>query len=272
MKYPDDFIDQVILGDCLEVMKDIPDKSIDLILTDPPYNITACEWDKAIDLSKMWEQLERIGKDDCIYLFTSIQPFTTDLINSKRNWFKYDWVWNKVNGSNFMNLKYEPFRIHESVLVFAKGTIKTFNPQRESRTLLSLKRYPAGKEATVHCGGVVEHYAAKGTTSHIDDTGLKHPTSIVTISKAGDNNEYDRFNSGFTHPTSKPLALMRYFILTYSNEGDLILDPFLGSGTTAVAAKKLGRHYIGIEIEPKYVEIAKKRLNFEMLNFAGGEP
>ncbi len=263
MKYPEDFLDKIILGDCLEIMKDIPEHSIDLIITDPPSGKTACEWDKKLDLNKMWNEFERIGKEGCVYIFITIQPFTTDIINSKRDWFKYDWIWNKVNGSNIMNLKYQPFRTHETILIFSKGSIKIFNPQREYRTLLSLKRYPIGTHNTVKRGGKgkIEHYNIESIDSPMSEDGKKHPSSIITFGKCENGaNESKRFNSGFKHPTRKPVALYNYLILTYSNENNIILDPFSGSGTTAISCLQTNRHYIGIEKEKKYFDMSIKRI------------
>jgi site-specific DNA-methyltransferase (adenine-specific) len=249
MKYPEDFINKVICGDCLEVMKDIPDKSIDLVLTDPPYGTTRNDWDKVPDLDKLWNELKRIGKDNCGFIMTSAQPFTTDLINSQRELFRYDLVYEKTLGSGFLNAKKMPMRYHEEVLVFYRN-LPTYNPIMGQ----GVRKKGINKSAD---NGTNYGKRTKFNQEY-DDGGKRYPKSIIRFSTG------DRTKEQY-HPTGKPTELMGYLIKTYSNENSLILDPFMGSGTSCVGAKQLNRSYIGIEISPKYCKIAQERLRQEVL-------
>ena len=254
MTFPDDYVDKVICGDCLEVMKDIPDNSVDLVLTDPPYGITACEWDTVPDLAKLWEILKRIGKPNCVYVFTASQPFTTDLINSNRKWFKYEWIWDKGTGKDFVNCNRRPLKSHENILVFY-GQRCAYNPQKIENKLNSTIKRQLCK--TGYQDSKSEHYGnCKAQKVYKDN--LKFPISIIKCFTNNCNNQFQRIE---THPTQKPIELMKYLVLTYSNPGDIILDPFAGSGTTLVAAKDLDRRFIGIELNQGYVDICHKRLN-----------
>jgi len=252
----------IVHGDCRDVLPKIPDKAIDLVLTDPPYGITSCEWDIVPDLEKLWVDMKRIGRTNCIYVFSSGQPFTTDLINSNRGWFKYDWVWVKNCGANFFNLATSPFREHEHILVFA-GQAGTYNPQMITRTPGSLKRFDKNSTDTPGSKGAkhrAEHYGHITVHSMpLKANGLREPRSVLYFDVRTNKGK------GITHPTQKPVGLFSYLELTYSNTDNLILDPFLGSGTTLVAAKNLGRRAIGIEIEYKYCQIAEQRLAQEVL-------
>jgi site-specific DNA-methyltransferase (adenine-specific) len=256
MKYPDDFVNKIICGDCLDVMRDIPDKSIDLILTDPPYGITACQWDKVVNLDKMWTELKRIGKENCVFVFVSSLIFAVSLIRSNPKWFRYEWIWNKVNGSNFLNLKNRPFKTHELILVFSKNSSFVFNPKRVWRTEKSLKRDPVGniKFRKLYSFNVEYYGIKRNNTLSLKSDGLKHPTSILTFTV----HEKGRYE--FKHPTKKPVALFEYLVRTYSDEDNLVLDCFAGSGTTGVACKNLNRNFILIEKEGKYCEVARKRI------------
>ncbi len=240
----------IICGDCLEILKDIPDKSIDLILTDPPYNITACEWDKAIDLEKLWQELLRISKDKTAIIFTASQPFTSILVMSNLKMFKHEWIWQKAVGSNFATLKYQPMKEHESILVFCKTT-PNYYPQLEERKGSGKERSQYPYKSDTISGEAINKLKTNRSGKKYDEN-KRYPSSVQFFN----NREKDRG----LHPTQKPVALFNYFIRTYSKENDLILDPFLGSGTTAVAARQLGRNFIGIEISEKYCEIAEERL------------
>lgn len=231
----------LMLGDCLERMKEIPDGSVDMVLADPPYGTTRCKWDSIIPLEPMWEQLKRIIKPNgAIALFGS-EPFSSALRMSNIAQFKYDWVWNKIKGGNFAILKYQPYKIHENISIFSKSThnyypIKTFQKERKGKVYSSSEsaplKYNDGKERTYKD---------------------KHPKSILEVSNAN--------QKGKVHPTQKPVALMEYLIKTYTNEGETVLDFTMGSGTTGVAAKNLDRKFIGIEMDETYFEIAKKRID-----------
>jgi site-specific DNA-methyltransferase (adenine-specific) len=251
-------LNKIYLEDCFETFKKIPDKSIDLILTDPPYGVTACKWDIVPDLDRLWIELKRIGKDNCAYVFTSSQPFTTDLINSNRMWFKYEWVWDKIQGANFLNLKNRPFKTHENILVFSGVNNFTFNPIRTMRSASSLKRDPIGSSRTIkQKNNNAEYYGElKRTTGKpISIDGGKHPIDILSFSTREAGIVYK-----IKHPTKKPIALFGYLIKTYTNENDTVLDPFMGSGTTAIACINTKRNYIGSEINKDYYNIAIKRI------------
>jgi len=254
---------KLIKGEALAEMTNIPDKSIDLILTDPPYGTTACKWDAVIPLDKMWIQLNRIIKDNGVIVLFGNQPFTTVLISSNMDMFKYTWVWDKIAGSNFFNLKYMPFKTHEDIIVFSKNGKITFNPIRVSRSKESLKRDPIGSTAIRNRNShTVKHYNTYICGSAgLNKDGLKHPIDIITFS----NTEKGRYD--FKHPTKKPVKLMEYLVKTYSNEKETVLDFTMGSGTTGVACKQLNRDFIGIELDEKYFDIAEDRINKAVRQF-----
>lgn len=234
---------KIIQGDCLEVMRGLPDKSFDLVLTDPPYGMTAIEWDKVLDLKIMWEEIKRISKKDATFVFTASQPFTTDLINSNRKDFKYCLVWDKVNKyTGAFNAKKRPMKSHEDIVIFQTGSPE-YNPQYRKGVPYTVTR-PKGKGAI---------YGGSGKSKKLESsTGeTAHPGSIVRIS--------GQTHKSF-HPTQKPVALFEWLVASYSNEGDMILDPFMGGGTTLIAAQNLGREVVGIEVAEEYCEIARNRL------------
>ena len=242
-------VNKIINGDCLEVMKGIKDESVDLVLTDPPYGVTKNKWDIVPNLDKMWQEFTRIGKSNCAYIFTAAQPFTTDLINSFRDWFRYDLVYEKTLGSGFLNAKKMPMRYHESILVFYKH-LPVYNP---------IMGEGVNKKGIAPSYSHSSNYGKQsGVNIKYDDGGKRYPKSIIRFSTG------DRTKNQY-HPTGKPISLMSYLIKTYSNENDTILDPFLGSGTTVLAAKNLKRNFIGIEISPEYCEIARQRLRQQTL-------
>jgi len=233
-------------GDCLEVMKDIPSGSIDMVLADPPYGTTACKWDTVIPFEPMWEQLKRVIKlNGAIVLFGS-QPFTSALVMSNPKMFKYEWVWEKHKGTNGLLAKKQPLKIHENILVFGGGT---YYPQKTEGVPYKLRgSHNIMKEHNVHGkGGKPIRYAKDY------DSSKRYPVSVQRFSNhnQGENN---------FHPTQKPVALMEYLIKTYTNEGETVLDFTMGSGTTLLAAKNIGRKAIGIELDKAYCDIGVKRL------------
>jgi site-specific DNA-methyltransferase (adenine-specific) len=231
-----------MLGDCLERMKEIESGSVDMVLADPPYGTTACKWDSIIPLEPMWEQLKRIIKSNGAIVMTASQPFTTTLIASNMTMFKYCWVWDKVKPSTGLHAKITPLRSTEDIVIFGKEKI-LYNPQMVSKKLRVEDKNDSNGEAF---GGV------RVKRKH-DNNGLGYPKNLLTISNANQKNRQ--------HPTQKPVALMEYLIKTYTNEGETVLDFTMGSGTTGVAAKNLNRKFIGIELDPGYFEIAKRRIN-----------
>ncbi len=228
--------------DCLEGMKYIDDKSIDMILCDLPYGTTACKWDTIIPLDVLWREYERIIKDNGAIVLTASQPFTTMLINSNIKLFKYCWVWEKEQGVNFLMAKKQPLKVHEDICVFYKKQC-TYNPQ-----MTMGKPYISGKGDSGEVTGKVKKIQTK-------NTGTRYPKSII------------RFNrERGLHPTQKPVALFEYLIKTYTNEGDLVLDNCMGSGTTAIACINTNRNYLGFELDKEYYEIAKNRINKHIID------
>ena len=240
-------------GDCLEILPEMP--KVDLVLTDPPYGTTACEWDSVIDLNSMWKLLNKIVKHDGAIVLTASQPFTAVLVSSNVKMFKCEWIWLKNSGSNFAITKYQPMKQHESVLVFSKKTT-VYYPIMQKRTAASQKRfqYKINRNYT----------GQRQAMGEIKDNGkiVKYQSAERVPSSYQFFDVVPRF-SGTLHPTQKPVAMVSYFIKTYSIEDELILDFAMGSGTTLVAAKRLNRQAIGIETKEKYCEIAAKRLSHQ---------
>jgi len=236
---------KLIKGDCLVEMQNIPDKSIDAIITDPPYGTTACKWDSVIPFEPMWEQLNRIIKHNGAIVLFGSQPFTSALIMSNVKMFKYNMVWDKKLTTGHLNCNKMPLRRHEDILVFSKGRIN-YNPQKIVRDKIRIDKN-SNKE--VHGNGIGTYGKFKLTDKYLTH---RHPTSIVEISNADKRN--------IVHPTQKPIPLMEYLIKTYTNEGETVLDNCMGSGTTMVACQNTDRRGIGIELDANYFEIAKKRV------------
>ncbi len=233
---------KILHGDCLELMKDIPDKSIDMILCDLPYGTTACKWDTIIPFEPLWEQYKRIIKDNGAIVLTASQPFTSALVMSNPKMFKYEWVWEKEQGVGFQLAKYRPLLKNESCLVFSKETPK-YNPQKE---LLDKPR-------------IIKRKANSNGKSETSPIRYSEERVSVYTHKTPDN--FLKFNRDRgLHPTQKPVTLFEYLIKTYTNEGDLVLDNCAGSGTTGVACKNTGRNYILMEKEKEYIDIINKRL------------
>lgn len=232
-------------GDCLERMKEIPDGSVDMVLTDPPYGTTACKWDSIIPLEPMWEQLKRIIKPNGAIVMTASQPFTSVLISSNIKEFKYDWTWRKPKGTGHLNAKKQPMRDKEDICVFYAKQC-TYNPQMTSGTPYKDK---AGKNHA-STSSMTDCYGAY-TNKREDNNGTRYPKQVI---------DFPVVERGNLHPTQKPAPLMEYLIKTYTNENETVLDFTMGSGTTGVAAKNLNRKFIGIELDQVYFEIAKQRI------------
>lgn len=231
-------------GDCLELMKDIPDRSIDMVLCDLPYGTTRNKWDSVIPLNKLWEQYERIIKDNGAIVLFSQMPFSAELVHSNLKLFKYEWIWQKDNGTGFLNAKKMPLKIHENILVFYKK-LPLYNPQM--RTGFKPYKCKQGRHST--------NYGAYEQGHITESNGERYPIDIIEFKK----------DSGL-HPTQKPVALLEYLIKTYTNEGETVLDNCMGSGSTGVACINTNRNFIGYELDEKYFEIAKKRINEAMCN------
>ncbi len=241
------FLIQLLQGDCLELMKEIPDKSVDMILCDLPYGTTACKWDTIIPFEPLWEQYERIIKDNGAMVFTASQPFTSALIMSKPNLFRYELIWKKERPTNFMLGKKQPLKYHENVCVFYKNQ-PTYNPQLEVKPEKN-KRNNKPRVLTNEVYGIIEgtKYSERVTEGGVKD--WNYPTSI----------QYFSMQRGL-HPTQKPVALFEYLIKTYTNEGETVLDNCMGSGTAAIACINTGRNFIGFELDKQYYDIANERI------------
>ena len=230
----------LMLGDCLERMKEIPDGSVDLILADPPYGTTACKWDSVIDFDLMWLQLKRIIKPNGAIVLFGSEPFSSMLRCSNLKMFKYDWVWEKEQGVNFQLCKKQPLKIHETISVFS---VETHNYFPQGLIACDIKKSNKGK------GGNLGHLSSEDKRKEYKQEWSNYPKTI------------QRFNrERGLHPTQKPVALMEYLIKTYTQEGETVLDFVMGSGTSGIAAKNTGRKFIGIEKDAGYFEIAKQRL------------
>ena len=236
---------KLMKGDCLELMKEIPDKSIDMILCDLPYGTTACKWGSIIPLDGLWEEYNRIIKDKGMICLTCSEPFTNKLINSKSNKFKYyDLIWDKVGTTGFLNAKRQPLRRHEQILCFYKKQTK-YNPIKEVRGKPRNKgSYNKRKGDGDMCYGKFENIASYNNEYY--------PTSIIQISNASQKDK--------NHPTQKPVELFEYLIKTYTNEGETVLDNCMGSGSTGVACVNTNRRFIGMELDETYFNIAKERI------------
>ena len=224
-------------GDCLEVMKNIDDKSIDMILCDLPYGTTQNKWDSIIPLNLLWNQYERVIKDNGAIVLTAQTPFDKFLGYSNLKLLKYEWIWEKQQGTGHLNAKKMPLKNHENILIFYKN-LPTYNPQMR-----------AGKPYICKSGKGSSNYGDQVSVTTIN-TGERYPLSVIEF-------DYDRNK---LHPTQKPVALFEYLIKTYTNEGDLVLDNCAGSGTTAIACLNTKRNYIGIEKDENYYNIANERI------------
>jgi site-specific DNA-methyltransferase (adenine-specific) len=251
---------ELVQGDCLEKMKDIPDGSIDMVLCDLPYGTTKCKWDVVIPFDKLWEQYKRIIKDNgCIALFGN-EPFSSALRLSNLSAYKYDWYWQKDKAANFLFGNKMPLKVIECISVFYSNQ-PTYNPQKEIRKAGVHKRslYKNPSKITKNVKDVM---GDSWKETEMDETQNYHgknyepdkllPKQLIYFS---------REQRGKVHPTQKPVVLAEYLIKTYTNEGDTVLDNCMGSGTIGVACKNLNRNFIGIELDSEYFKIAEKRIN-----------
>jgi len=237
----------LLKGDCLVEMDKIPDGSVDLILTDPPYGTTACKWDSVIPFEPMWKQLNRIIKPNGAIVLFGSEPFSSALRMSNIKNYKYDWVWQKNKATGFLNAKKQPLRVYENIQIFYNSQC-CYNPQKTTghKPVNSFTKHTSdgatmGKTKKISGGGQTDRY----------------PTNILRFKVVNnDNSKKDKH-----HPTQKPVALMEYLIKTYTNEDETVLDFTCGSGSTGVACVNTNRKFIGIERDAKYFEIAKKRIN-----------
>lgn len=235
-------MNQALHGDCLELMRDVPTGSVDMILCDLPYGTTACKWDTIIPFAPLWEQYERIIKPKGAIVLTASQPFTSALVMSNTTLFKYSIIWDKVNSSSGLFAKFQPLRSHEDVLVFSNGKTN-YNPQ-----MVAVKKRQ--DKARIIPNG--EAFNGRKIERVYSNNGMGYPKSILRISNADQKLK--------NHPTQKPVALFEYLIKTYTNEGETVMDNCAGSGTTAIACLNTNRNYIVMEKDPQYFQTITDRI------------
>lgn len=237
---------KLLHGDCLELMKDISDKSIDMILCDLPYGTTNNFWDKALDLDKLWGEYKRIIKSGGAIVLFSQLPFTADLINANRKQFRYEWIWEKDNASGFLNANKMPLKKHENILIFY-DRLPTYNPQ-----------FTSGKTYFRRRGTQTTNY---GKYKPLDKTydGKRYPVDVIksNVPKV----LFGKRNEKNAAPTQKPVALLEYLINTYTNEGETVLDNCMGSGSTGIACMNTGRDFVGMELDEDFYNMAVDRIN-----------
>jgi site-specific DNA-methyltransferase (adenine-specific) len=234
------WLDRVHTGDCLALLPDLPDASVDMVFADLPYGVSQNKWDTPIALPELWAELKRVAKPDAAIVMTATQPFTSTLVASNLRDFKYERIWVKTIGSNQQNIRIQPLRKHESILVFYANQ-PTYNPQMTDGDPYTIRRKASG-----FAGG----YGKQRDHISVND-GRRHPTSVLEIPNP-------RMPRG--HATGKPVALLEDLIRTFTNPGDIVLDPVIGGGTTALAALGLERHYIGMEMDPNCADLARSRI------------
>jgi site-specific DNA-methyltransferase (adenine-specific) len=236
------------LGDCLEIMPLLKNQSIDLVLTDPPYGTTSCKWDSVIPFEPMWEQLKRIIKDRGAVLLFGTEPFSSQLRLSNLKMYKYDWIWHKSKSGSAFTSKFRPQSKHEIISVFGKGKVEYYPQMRVGDPYYrKRKSNKDGSKPNNHKLGVVSE-------SETVNTGFRYPETVIYFQQKWRRQDQ-------LHPTQKPVELLEYLINTYTQTGNTVLDFTMGSGSTGVACKNLGRNFIGMEINEKYFEIAKRRIN-----------
>ena len=251
---------QLIKGDCLVEMKNIPDKSIDMILCDLPYGTTACKWDIIIPFDRLWEQYKRILKQGGIAVLFATEPFTSKLVLSNLDWFREKLTWQKHKPSNIGNAKYMHLKYSEDIVCFSKGRC-TYNPQMQPRISDRVRQAQKGKSKQWRTNrkdaqevSFATQYAPRDWKTFNAD--WKYPSNVLTFPAVVSNSR-----EKLPHPTQKPVALLEYLIKTYTNVGETVLDNCMGSGSTGVACANLNRSFIGIEMDDKYFEIAEERIN-----------
>ena len=239
-------------GDCLELMKDIPNKSIDMILCDLPYGITACKWDSMIPFEPLWKQYNRIIKDNGVIALFGCEPFSSQLRMSNIKNYRYDWYWNKVQGTGFSACKKQPLRVIENILIFYKKQ-PSYNPQMVVREKIIDSRNWKQDKLISENSRITSSDNSRARKVY----DKKYPINYIEINRA--SNECN--NTKRKHPTQKPVSLLEYLIKTYTNEGETVLDNCMGSGSTGEACLRTNRKFIGIEKDGKYFDIAYNRIN-----------
>jgi site-specific DNA-methyltransferase (adenine-specific) len=234
---------QLLHGDCLELMKDIPDKSIDMILCDLPYGTTKNKWDSVIPFEPLWQQYNRVIKDNGAIVLFSQMPFTVDLVASNYKDFRYEWIWEKSSASGHLNANRMPMKKHENILVFYKKS-PTYNPQ-----------FTEGKPYVATYSTHSSNYKKQKDNITTINDGKRYPVDIIKF-----------HNDRGLHPTQKPVELLEYLIKTYTNDGEVVLDNCMGSGSTGVACVNLNRNFIGMELKREYFDISRERIDNARFN------
>lgn len=232
----------LMLGDCLDVMNDIPDKSVDMVCCDMPYGTTNCRWDTTLDLQRLWGHYRRVTKENAAIILFAQTPFDKVLGCSNLPWLRYELIWEKTHATGFLNAKKMPMKAHENILVFY-DRLPTYNPQKTSGHV---------RKTAVKRGDITPIYGAQTSAELPYDSTERYPRSVLTFPS-------DK-QTQTLHPTQKPMALIEWLISTYTNEGDIVLDNCMGSGTTGAACKALGRRFIGIELDETYHGVAVQRI------------
>ncbi len=235
-------------GDCLELMKDIPDGSVDMILCDLPYGTTACKWDAIIPFEPLWEQYERVIKDNGAIVLFGNEPFSSKLRMSNLKLYKYDWKWIKENATGFQTVKAQPMRKYEDIMIFSKGTIASGSKR-------NMKYYPQNLKEINKIKKVAKKPEYMGERPNQDGKTYIAKYTNYPVNLLNFNRDKEKL-----HPTQKPVALLEYLIKTYTNEGEIVLDNCMGSGSTGVACINTGRNFIGIELDEGYFNIAQERI------------
>lgn len=248
------------LGDCLELMKEIPDNAVDMVLCDLPYGMSACRWDCPLPLDTLWMQYKRLLKPNGVVALFGSQPYTSQIVMSRPDLFREELIWLKNRGPSGLLSSQRHIKIHENILIFSMGTRYTYNPQKwlvdDKAFLTQRKTFPDGEV-------MMNNIISPAKRIRKPDTGERNPLSIVSARvpfTPQKSKQYSKDVELRYHPTQKPIALCEYLIKTYTNDGDVVLDNCMGSGTTCVAAKNLNRRYIGFELDDKYFNIAKERI------------
>lgn len=231
-------------GDCIELMKDLPEKDVDLVLIDPPYGVTACKWDSVIPLPELWERINRVLKPDGTVCIFGTEPFASTVRMSNVKRYKYDWVWYKNRGTGYLNAKHRPLMATENIMVFSYGKTVYHPPQMREREK---------PRQTVKNTPDKIYYPTKSDNYVGEILYKRYPLNILQFSKAGNKERRD-------HPSQKPVELLKYLIRTYTRPDDVVLDCVMGSGSTGVAAKETNRRFIGIEKDPGYFDVAVRRI------------
>ena len=241
---------KLLQGDCLELLNQIPDNSVDMVLADLPYGTTACKWDSIIPLAPLWEQYKRVCKPGAAIVLTASQPFTTKLISSNMEMFKYCWVWEKSKATGYFDVQYRPMKNHEDICVFGLGGVSNGSDPRMNYYPQGLTELPSPKKRT---GKGIDATSRSGVVAKGDQVSTGFPKSVLRFGSA----------TKTVHPTQKPIDLMEYLLKTYTLKGQLVLDNTMGSGTTGVACVRTGRGFIGIELDPQFYQVACDRISKE---------